>query len=122
MEAVVLQLTCLMFELSPSPIELKGTTKPHLEWYKKYQPKTVMWLRKSMHDVIGGGDNMESAKTFKENIVKTVNEAGFKLHKWHFSVAELEEEEDASQIEIDETYTKQQLNKGYTKTIILEIP
>ena len=74
-----------------------------------------------MHDVIGGGDNMESAKRFKENIVKTVNEAGFKLHKWHFSDTELEEEEDVSQIEIDETYTKQQLNKGYTKTIILEI-
>lgn len=72
--------------------------------------------------MIGGGDNIESAKTFKDKTAKILDGAGFKLHKWHFSVAELEEEEDASQIEIDETYTKQQLNKGYTKTIILEIP
>lgn len=38
---------------------------------------------------IKGGDNMDSAKTFKENIIKIFNEAGFKLHKWHFNVAEL---------------------------------
>lgn len=40
-----------------------------------------MKLKQSMHvdEGIKGGDNMDSAKTFKENIIKIFNEAGFKL-------------------------------------------
>ena len=44
-----------------------------------------------LDDVIGGGDNIESAKTFKDKTAKILNGAGFKLHKWHFSVAEMKE-------------------------------
>ena len=66
-------------------------------------------------------ENVESVKTFKENIVKIFDEAGFKLHKLHSRVAELKEEEDHSQIETDETYSKQQQNKGDTKARILGI-
>ena len=69
----------------------------------------------------GEGENVEFAKALKENIVKIFNEVGVKLHKWHSNVAELEEEKDVSQIETDETYAKQQLNKGDIKTIILGI-
>ena len=89
--AVVLRFTRLIFGLSPSPFVLEGTIKHHLEQYEKDQPETVMELKQSMYvdDVIGTGDSMESAKTFKENNVKIFNEAGFKLHKWHSSVAEL---------------------------------
>ena len=72
-------------------------------------------------DVIGGGENGESIKTFKKNVVKTFNEAGFKLHKWHSNIAELEEEGDHSQIETDKTYAKQQLNNGDMKTTTLRI-
>ena len=74
-----------------------------------------------VNDVIGEGDNVESAKTFKENISKTFNDAGFKLHKQHSNFAELEEEEDVSQIETNETCAKQHLSKEDTKPIILEI-
>ena len=83
----------------------------------------MMELKQSMNvdDVIGGGDNVESAKTSKENIAKIFNEAGFKLHKWHSNVAELEEEKDISQIKTDETYAKQQLSKGDTKATTLGI-
>ena len=42
--------------------------------------------------MIGGGDNIESAKTFKDKTAKILDGAGFKLHKWHFSVAEMKEE------------------------------
>lgn len=34
-----------------------------------------------VHDVIGGRDNVEFAKTSKVNIVKIFNKACFKLHK-----------------------------------------
>ena len=50
---------------------------------------------------------MNSPKTFKENIAKILNEADFKIHKCHSNIAELEEEEDDSQIETDETYAHQ---------------
>ena len=71
-----------------------------------------------LDDVIGGGDNIESAKTFKEKTAKILNGAGFKLHKWHFSVPEMKEE---VKIETGETYAKQQLSKGNAKTKILGI-
>ena len=120
---VILRFTCLMFGLSPSPFVLEGTTKHHLRWCKKEQPETVIELKQSMYvdDLIGGGGNTESANKFKENIVKIFNEAGFKLHKRHSSVAELEEEKDVSRIETDETYAKQQLSKGDAKSTILGI-
>ena len=117
---VVLVFTRLMFGLSASPFVLEGTIKHHLGWYEKEQPETVIELKQSMYvdDLIGGGDNTESAKKFKENIVKIFDEAGFKLHKRHSNVAELEEEKDVSQIETDETYAKQQLSKGDAKSTI----
>ena len=103
LETVVLRFTRLMFGLSLSPFVLEGTIKHHSERYEKGQPETVMDLKQNMYvdGVIEGGDNMESAKKFKEKIAKMFNEAGFKLHKWHSNVAELEEEEGVSQIETD---------------------
>ena len=95
-------------EEAPATTTLKECYIPH---------KQSMYV----DDVIGGGDNKESAKTFKKNIVKIFNETGIKLHKWHSNVAELEKEEDVSQVETDETYAKQQLSKGDTKTSILGI-
>ena len=121
LKTVILQFTRLMFGLSPSSFVIEGTIKYHLERYEKDQPETIMELNQSMHigDVIGEGDNMEPAKKFKENIVKMFNEAG--LHKWRSNVAELQQEENVSQIETDETYVKQQLSKGDTKETILGI-
>ena len=74
-----------------------------------------------VHRVIGGRDNVEFAKAFKVNIVKIFNKACFKLHKCYSNVTEEEEEEDTSEIETDQTYTKQQLSKGDTKRAILLI-
>lgn len=50
---------------------------------------------------------MKFPKTFKENIAKILNEAGFRIHKCHSNIAELEEEDDVSLIETDETYAHQ---------------
>ena len=104
-------------------LSIEGTMKLKLERHKKDQPETVIELKQSMYvgDKSWGGDNREFAKKFKEKIVKTFNEAGFKLHKWHSNVAELEEQEDVSRIETDEKYTKQKLSKGDAKTTILGI-
>ena len=123
LETVVLRFTRLMFGLSLSPFVLEGTIKHHSERYEKGQPETVMDLKQNMYvdGVIEEGDNMESAKKFKEKIAKMFNGAGFKLHKWHSNVAELEEEEGVSQIETDKTYAKQQLSKGDTKATIFGI-
>ena len=53
--------TGLMFGLSPSPFELEGTIKYHLERYEQDQPQTIIELKQNMYvdDVIGGGDNVE---------------------------------------------------------------
>ena len=61
LEAVVLLFTGLMFGLSPSPFELEGTIKYHLERYEQDQPQTIIELKQNMYvdDVIGGGDNVE---------------------------------------------------------------
>ena len=93
-----------LFGLSMPPFVLEDTIKRHVEHYKQDQPQTVMKLKQSIHvdDVIGGGESMESAKGFKENIVKIC-----KLHKWHSDVAELEEEEGDSQKETNRLKHKQ---------------
>lgn len=57
---------------------------------------------------------------FKENIVKIFDEGGFKLHKWYSSYAELQVEENHSQVETENTCMKQQLIKEKMKTTILE--
>ena len=105
-----------MFGLSSSPFVFDSDLKHHLGWYKKDQLKTVMNLKQSMYvnDVIETRGNLESAKTFKENIPKIFNETGFKLYKWHSNFGELKEVEGVSQKETDETYAKQQLSKGDT--------
>ena len=72
-----------MFGLSSSPFVLEGIIKHHLQRNEQDQPQTVMELKQSMYvdDVIGRVENVEPAKTFKENVVKIFKEAGFKLHK-----------------------------------------
>ena len=122
LETVALRFTRLMFGFSLSLFVL-GAIKHHLERYEQDQPQTVTGLKQNMHvdNMIGGGDNVESAKTFKENIVKIFDGAGFKLHKWQSHLAQLEEEEDTSQMETYETYAKQQLSKGDTNATNLGI-
>ena len=124
LETVVLRFTSLMFGLSLSSSVLEGTIKYHLGWYQTRltsnrngaETKYICWRRN------WEWDNVDSAKTFEENIVQIFNEAGFKLHKWHSNVAELEEEDDISEIETDETYAKQQLSKGDREQQFLEFP
>ena len=82
LKTVILRFTCLMFGLSPSPFVLEGTIKHHLERYEQDQPQAVAKLKKNVcWWRVGEGDNVESAKTFKENIVKIFNETGFELPK-----------------------------------------
>ena len=102
-----------MFGLSPSPFELEDTIKNHLEWYKKDQTETVMELKQNIYV----GDVGETTWSLQKNS----GIISYKLNKCHSNVPELEEEEDISQIQTDETYAKQQLSKRDTKATILGI-
>ena len=78
-----MRFTRIMFGISPLLFVLERTIKHHLERNEQDQSQTVMELKQSMYfdDMIGVGDNVECSKTFKENIVKIFNGAGFNLHK-----------------------------------------
>ena len=63
----------------------------------------------------------ETTWTPQKHSRRTLSKYLMKLASSYSNVVELEEEEDVSEIETNETYAKQQLSKEDTKTTILRI-
>ena len=82
------------------------TIKQNLNQYQQDQPQIVLDFKQSIYvdNLIDGGDNVGSAKAFKQSVIKLFDEVGFKLYKWIFNVTELEEKKHHSQIKSDEIY------------------
>lgn len=110
-EVQVYRFTRALFGLTCSPFLLGGVIDQHLELWKSRQPEIVAELQKNLYvdDLLTGGSTIEEARAKKSSMVKILNDAGFKLHKWNANASELEEDGDNPKINDEQTFAKQQL-------------
>ena len=93
-EVQTFRFTRVLFGLAPSPFLLGGVLECHLDtWAEKY-PEEVERLRRSFYvdDLLTDGQDVQQAKARKEASLKIMNDATFKLHKWHSNHAQLEDD------------------------------
>ena len=115
-EVEVLRFTRTLFGLVPSPFLLGGVIECHLETWEKQMPELVAELRKSLYvdDLISRKPTVQEARELKEGAISIFADTKFKLHKWHSSVAELEERE--SRAGDESMFAKQQLGHSKAKS------
>ena len=117
-EETIYRMTRLMFGLDPSPFILRGTLNVHLENYSQEHSICVRELKDGTYvdDINIASDTVDETRQVKEDAVKILGEGGFKLHKWHSNVAELE-----SEVKKDEetTYAKESLGTKPSETRLL---
>lgn len=118
----LLRFTRALFGLIQSPFLLGGTLKQHLDSLKAKYPEEVEEIMKSLYvdDVISGAYTADQGHKSKEIAVSAFGEAGFKLHKWHSNVEELE----AETVLRDEehTYAKEKLGVKPNGAKLLGLP
>ena len=74
-------------------------------------------------DLITGGENVESVAAKRSQAVEVLQDATFKLHKWHSSDLILENHNQSTPANEDEiTYAKEQLGSGKCDTKLLGLP
>ena len=105
---VTLRLTRVPFGSGPSPFILGATLEEHLKNSEEEYPETVAELKKNVYvdDVISGGENEEQLRKFREEALALFKAWGFTLHKWHSTIATLE---DQNQPDGYQTYAKEAL-------------
>ena len=88
---------------------LEGVIEQHLDTWSPRQPGIVCEIKKNMYvdDLISGGTTVPKAREMKDAATKIFADAGFKLHKWHSNVPELESAE--TDQTADQMFAKQQL-------------
>jgi hypothetical protein len=86
-----------------SPFLLGATLQEHLSTLEQKYPETVAELRNDLYvdDVISGGTCEQEVTKVKEEAKEIFDQGGFTLHKWHCSVASLEEPENNRHLKID---------------------
>ena len=106
------RFTRVPFGCVSSPFLLGATLQEHLNTLEQNYPETVAELRNDLYvdDVISGGTCEQEVTKVKEEAKEIFGQGGFILHKWHCSVASLEEPENNDS---EQTYAKESLG---TKT------
>ena len=105
-----LRFTRALFGLAPSPFLLGGVVEMHLNHWEEKEPELVVKIRKELYvdDLISGSTTVSKTRELKDKTTTIVQDACFKLHKWHSNVPELESEQPPKE-EGEPTYAKQQL-------------
>ena len=91
-----LRFTRALFGLSSSPFLLGGVIRQHLDNCRQTYSLYV-------DDLINGGPTVEAARQIKEVSTEIFALAGFTLHKWHASAAELDAVDTRQNSETQET-------------------
>ena len=107
-DIVTLRFTRVPFGCVSSPFLLGATLQEHLNTLRQNYPETVAELRNDLYvdDVISGGTCEQEVTKVKEEAKEIFDQGGFTLHKWHCSVASLEEPENNDS---EQTYAKESL-------------
>ena len=91
-EVEVLRFSRALFGLTQSPFLLGGTIEQHLLTYSDQEKGVTEEIRRSLYvdDIISDGFNAEEVRELERKTVEIFKDAGFKLHKCHSNVKELE--------------------------------
>ena len=99
-----------------SPFLLGGVINEHLKLWETRRPELEKEIRDGLYvdDLMTGGEMLNTVATKRTGAFEIFEDGTFKLHKWHFNVAALENEEGSNSTdEEDISYAKQQL--GFSK-------
>ena len=90
-----------------SPLILNTSFEKHVESFKEKFPETTEALLENTYvdDIQSGGDCPKELIKLKEESTKIMGEDGFKLHKWHSNVTELNSSMTIEQDDAELTYT-----------------
>ncbi len=115
----VLRFTRALFGLVQSPLIIGATIEEHLNNCESTHPTEVEEIRRSLYvdDIIGGASTVGEAKHLKEVAISILEEANFKLHKWHSNAEE--HETDKEEKNVDQSYAKEQLGVQANETKML---
>ena len=89
---VAYRLTRVIFGAGPSPYFLGATMHKHVSRYKDSNPGTAKALLevKYVDDIQYRGESAEELIKFKEESIAIMKGGGFTMHKWHSSIASVE--------------------------------
>lgn len=120
-DIVVYRFTRALFGLTSSPFLLNGVLSVHLKSWKTRCPELVEEIRKNLYvdDLMTGGATINEVNEKKNQACEIFEDAGFKLHKWHSNVKELES---ASTNDEEVTFAKQELGGTKLQTKLLGLP
>ena len=106
-----------------SPLILSTSFEKHVESFKEKFPETTEALLEDTYvdDIQSGGDCPKELIKFKEESTKIMGEGGFKLHKWHSNVTELNSSMTIEQDDAVLTYTDWTTGRKQHETKILSV-
>ena len=106
-----------------SPLILSTSFEKHVESFKEKFPETTEALLEDTYvdDIQSGGDCPKELIKFKEESTKIMGEGGFKLHKWHSNVTELNSSMTIEQDDAELTYTDWTTGRKQHETKILSV-
>ena len=108
-----------MFGLTQSSFIL-GTLKQHFQNYMNEYRIVVQKIQRDMYvdDLGSGGTNLVEVENLKQKSIGLFSNGGFHLHKWHWNIPTLENDNTTS----EQTYAKQLFSSysGHTKIFGLD--
>ncbi|GFT18433.1 integrase catalytic domain-containing protein, partial [Nephila pilipes] len=89
-QIIVMNFTCFLFGLTPSPYLLAATLKFHFEQYRDLFPETCETILKSfwIDDLVGGTEQVETALKITTETEEIFKNSGMVLRKWQTKLRE----------------------------------
>ena len=89
----IYRFTRALFGLTCSPFLLGGVLSEHLNSWEERRPELVKEIRNGLYvdDLVMGGARVGDVAEKRVKAIEVIEDATFKLHKWHSNVRELEE-------------------------------
>ena len=121
-KTIVLRYTRAPFGLVQSPFLLGATIEQHLLHSEGGSKCVVEEIRRSIYvdDIVTGAETEGEVRELKTKITDIFLTGGFKLHKLHSNIPELEDQLGECQQEV--TFAKQQLGTRLNESKILGLP
>ena len=106
-----------------SPLILNTSFQKQVESFEEKFPETTEALLEDTYveEIQSGGDCPNELIKFKEESTKMMGEGGFKLHKWHSNVPELNSSMTIEQDDAELTYTDWTTRRKQHETKILGV-
>eukprot|EP00794_Sanderia_malayensis_P005066 gene5068-biopygen4123 len=115
---IIYQVTHALCGLGPNPFLLGGTLEEYLGKFVEKHQETVQEIKDGLYfdDINLGSESIEKMKMMKETVTDMFQHGGFKLHKFHSNIRELEGD---SSRDDESTFVKESLGTKSTDMKLL---